>query len=100
MTKFLTVASVLLLLVAAFFLYHTVNQAVTIDHLQMSVTGFAQREKCLLRTAQSFAETHNEETFRKWARTELSDLDYHDEERQLIINGVGFAFKEGMITVE
>ncbi len=99
MIKFLILTSVGLFLTTAYCVYHLFDQAITINHLQMAVKGFTERETCLLVAAQSFADTQTEKSVREWARTKFQGLDYHEEESKLIINGVGIEFYDGKVTV-
>jgi len=100
MKKFLLLTSVTLLILTAFLLYHIFVQATTIDDTRMSVINRMQREECLLKMAQAFASSHTETSLREWAKANLGDLDYYEEDRQLIINQVGFKFEGGKTTVE
>jgi hypothetical protein len=44
----------------------------------------------LIRLAQAFAETDDEQMMRKWADEKLADLKHHEEGNALIINQVKF----------
>lgn len=91
---------VLLSAVLVFLGYHVVDQAISIDHLQMSVKSLEKREACLLRLSQSFASSLSPADFRQWIKTNLADLDMHEEEKLIIINQVAFDFSRHPVAVE
>jgi hypothetical protein len=93
-------AILLLSLFSGYLTFHVVDQAITIDHLQSSVTLLGKREACLLKVSQGFADSLGEGEFRAWARSNLSGLDTWEKESKMIVNGVGFEFEGGRVVVE
>ena len=91
---------VLLLAVVIYLCYSVINQAITIDHLQMSVASMDEREECLLRVSRSFTSAIPDSELRQWIKTNLADLDIHEEETRMIVNQVDFDFSKPTTRIE
>ena len=91
---------ILLISVVIYLCCSVINQAITIDHLQMSVASMEEREECLLRVSRSFTSAIPDSEFRQWIKKNLADLDIYEEETRMIVNQVGFDFSKSPPEIE
>jgi hypothetical protein len=100
MKFFLTSLFVFLICSVLYLLYNTINQSITVDHLQMSVNSLTKRESCLLNLSRAYVATKTADEMKQWARDNATIFDVHEEDTLIIVNEVGFDLSKTPPTVD